>query len=76
MKLSTDKITYATSEEKKLLDDVLLKECYIWDNIAKQLLKVSTININDSTGIIDISKEHCISDCIVRVNPTPISSNF
>lgn len=74
-KKESDKITYATEEEKNLLNKALLKEGYIWNNTAKQLQKVDTITINDSTGIIDISKEHCISDCVSRVNPVHIPSH-
>lgn len=69
------KITYATPEEKKRLNDILLKRGYIWNNEAKQLQNVDTITINNSTGIIDIPKEYCISDCISRVNPTHIPSH-
>lgn len=43
---STTKITYATKEEKQLLDKALLEQGYIWNNSTKQL---------DSIGVVDVS---------------------
>lgn len=45
------KITYATEEEKNLLNEALLKEGYIWDNTTKQLLKVGTATLSSDIGI-------------------------
>ena len=47
----SDKITYATEEEKKLLLRVLYKEDYIWNNTTKQLLKVGTATLSSDIGI-------------------------
>lgn len=71
----TDKITYATKEEENLFNIALLKEDYVWNNIAKQLQKVSTITTNDSTGVVDIPKEYCVSSCVSTVNPCHIPSH-
>lgn len=42
---STTKITYATEEEKKLLDNVLLEQGYKWNNLTKQLDSIGLVNI-------------------------------
>lgn len=38
------KITYATEEESKLLDEALLKEGYRWNNLTKQLYNIGVAN--------------------------------
>ncbi len=43
---SMTKITYATEEEKKLLDKALLKQGYIWNKLTKHLENIGLINLS------------------------------
>lgn len=73
------KITYATEEEKKLLDNALLEKGYIWNNLTKQLDSIDSVNIDltntCSNGIIaqpvDVSS---FRDSIERVHDMFVDS--
>lgn len=53
--IKTTEITYATEEERKLLNNALLKEGFIWNDLTKQLESVGEVNVSltntYSTGI-------------------------
>ena len=48
---SNDKITYATEEEKKLLNEALLKGGYIWDNSTKELKSIQSATLMNLDAI-------------------------
>lgn len=67
---NTTKITYATEEERKLLDNALIKEGYVWNEITKQLDSIISLTDTSLTSIsfqpVDYSSfKNCIQ-CDMR----------
>jgi hypothetical protein len=67
------KITYATEEEKRLLDNALLEKCYRWNSLTKQLESIGVVDlgINDLSVLQPIHLSSSFYDSILGINNMP-----
>lgn len=73
---SYDKITYATEEEKRLLNDALLEKGYIWDNVNKKLVEVGSANLTTTEqSDLDIADILYDTPSTIAINKYVISND-
>lgn len=59
------KITYATEEERKLLDNALLEQGFKWNNLTKQLESIGIVDIKPKDfNVSSIDSLHLDTSCI------------
>ena len=62
------KITYATEEERKLLDNALLERGYWWNSSTKQLDNIGTVDIGIDSSNITLVDTSSFRNSIQKIN--------
>ena len=71
----TIKITYATEEEKILLNTALLKEGYIWNDLTKKLQNIQTVALSNNS-VVTINGLPMVNDLVDIYNFYPAISHI